>query len=132
MKEENLKRIRERKAKREQRAEGFIQSIDLQKEFEQLAEIMPSVGEKPHALLDFGHDLDDKSGMPGNCVVTKDGKLMLNTELMEQGNNDRKDKLTLVDDSKTQTLTSMLFRKKNHRKQWSPEETEKWYKVSLD
>lgn len=133
MKEEKLKKMREGKAKkREQRAEGLIQSIEPQKVFEQLTEVMPSVGGKPQALLGFESGLEDKSEMPGMRIVFKDGKPVLeDNELMDWMNKDRKDKLTLVDESKTQRLTSMSFRKKNHTKQWSPEETRKLYKVSI-
>jgi hypothetical protein len=133
MKEEKLKKMREGKAKkREQRAEGLIQSIEPQKVFEQLTEFMPSVGGKPQALMSFGNELEDKSGMPGMRIVFKDGKPVLeDNELTDWMHKDRKDKLTLVDDSKTQRLTSMSFRKKNHTKQWSPDETKKLYKVSI-
>lgn len=133
MKEEKLKKMREGKAKkREQRAEGLIQSIEPEKAIEQLAEMMPSVGGKPQALFGLENDFGDKSGVPGMRIVFKDGKPVLDdSQLMNWMDKDKKDKLTLVDDSKSNRLTSMSFRKKNHTKQWSQEETKKLYKVSF-
>jgi len=128
MKEEKLKKMKEGKAKKKQ-SKTQSKEGEAQKEDEEKSQTIKTGKQESQLLMNLGPEFQDINALfPSTQIVFKDGKPVLeNTDLGQDLAS--KGSLTLIESTKPAKLTSMSFRKKSHTKQWTEEETRRFYKV---
>lgn len=104
------------------------ESINFDEEEKKFDNKYPIFAEQP--LIKSDKAQENVSLFPAFQVVIKDGKPVIETSNKDQSEM-RPEMLrpVLIEHSKPIHVTSMSFKKKNHTKQWTPEETRKFYKV---
>ena len=133
MKEEKLKKMKEGKAKKKLNKNKNKDDEESSKEDTQQSKNINinTITTQSQKSLNLDSEFQDiNAAFPSTRIVFKDGKPVLENiefpqDLMLNSS------LTLVQNSKPTKLSSMSFRKKNHTKQWTEEETRKFYKVIL-
>ncbi len=126
MKEEKLRKMKEGKERKKNLKNKTTNNDD-------------EVTQKPEIPSSQDSKLSTSEVNPENLTVSsmrivfKDGKPVIeNSQEFSTQLSYPENELTLVHEPNYKKLSSMSFRKKNHTKQWTEEETKKFYKVKTN
>jgi len=122
MREEKLRKMREKKAlKKAEREKGT--TVEMVPVEDPITEIKNTFG------VNFGGNIIEENQVSfAPKIVFKDGKIVVDNPSLSL-NEERGKILTVVNNKKPYKLTSMSFRTKNNTAKWTDEETKKFYKA---
>jgi len=121
MREEKLRKMREKKAlKKAEREKGT--TVEIPAVDEPITETKNTLG------INFGPFVDENQMSLAPKIIFKDGKIVVENSdvVLRDGRNKN---LTIQENNKPYKITSMSFRTRNNTAKWTEEETRKFYKA---